>query len=86
MSETFTPSSSYTLGQIDILGGVSAANTTLSLHLDDVTGVDKQGSGAFYFPGADLFGSGSGLSFTVTPAGWKYLRLGNLDAVGRPAE
>ena len=45
MSETFTPSSSYTLGQIDILGGVSAANTTLSLHLDDVTGVDKQGSG-----------------------------------------
>ena len=68
LSETFTPSSGYTLGQIGILGGVSAANTSLTLHLFDVTGVDKQGSGAFYFPGTDLFGGGSGLSFTIAPA------------------
>jgi hypothetical protein len=69
LSETFTPVSSVILGQINILGGVSAAGTTLSLHLYDVTGVDKQGSSAFYFPGTDLFGGGSGLSFTVTPTG-----------------
>jgi hypothetical protein len=37
--------------------------------LYDVTGVDKQGGSAFYFPGTDLFGNGSGLSFTVVPAG-----------------
>ena len=69
LSETFTPSSSYTLNQIDIIGGVSAANTGLSLHLYDVTGVDKQGSGAFYNIGTDLFGNGSGLAFTVAPTG-----------------
>jgi hypothetical protein len=69
LSETFTPSSSYTLGQINILGGVSAANTGLSLHLYDVTGVDKQGSSAFYFPATDLLGGGGGLAFTVAPTG-----------------
>jgi hypothetical protein len=69
LSETFTPSSAYTLGQINILAGVSAANTSLTVHLFDVTGVDKQGSSAFYFPGVDLFGGGSGLAFTVTTAG-----------------
>jgi hypothetical protein len=69
LSETFTPVSTVTLSQISLLGGVSAANTTLSLHLYDVTGVDKQGSSAFYNPGTDLFGGGSGLSFTVAPAG-----------------
>src|SRR5262245_25292996 len=69
LSETFTPVSAVTLGQINILGGVSVASTTLSVHLYDVTGVDKQGAGAFYNPGTDLFGNGSGLSFTVTPSG-----------------
>jgi len=69
LSETFTPSSSFTLGSIGILGGVSAANTTLSLHLYNVTGVDKQASSAFYFPGTDLLGNGSGLSFTVASTG-----------------
>lgn len=75
LSETFTAGSSYTLGQIAILGGVSAANTTLSLHLYDVTGgsgvsgANLLGSGGFYFPGTDLFGGGSGLSFTVGPTG-----------------
>lgn len=67
LSETFTPSSTVTLGGINILGGVSAANTGLTVHLYDVTGVDKQGSSAFYNPGTDLFGGGSGLSFTVAP-------------------
>lgn len=69
LSETFTPVSTVTLGQINILGGVSAPSTSLTVHLYDVTGVDKQGSGAFYNPGTDLFGGGSGLSFTVAPAG-----------------
>jgi hypothetical protein len=69
LSETFTPSSGYTLGQIAILGGASVPNTGLTIHLFDVTGVDKQGSGAFYFPGTDLFGGGAGLSFTVAPSG-----------------
>jgi hypothetical protein len=52
----------------------------LTLHLYDVTGVDKQGSGAFYFPGTDLFGGGSGLSFTVTPTGQSQYQfsLGNV--------
>jgi hypothetical protein len=67
LSETFTPVSNVTLNQIAILGGVSQANTALTLHLYDVTGVDKQGSSAFYNPGADLFGGGAGLSFTVAP-------------------
>src|SRR5262245_6926562 len=58
LSETFTPVSNVTLNQINILGGVSTANTTLTLHLYDVTGVDKQGSSAFYNPGTDLFGGG----------------------------
>jgi hypothetical protein len=69
LSETFTPVSGVTLSEINILGGVSAANTTLTLHLYDVTGVDKQGSSAFYSPGTDLFGGGAGLSFTVAPTG-----------------
>src|SRR5262249_45746431 len=53
LSETFTPVQSVVLNQINILGGISTANTTLSLHLYDVTGVDKQGSSAFYNPGTD---------------------------------
>ncbi len=57
------------LNQINILGGVNTANTTLSVHLYDVTGVDKQGSSAFYNPGTDLFGGGSGLSFSVAQTG-----------------
>jgi hypothetical protein len=69
LSETFTPSSSYTLNQIDILGGVNTANTSLSIHLYDVTGVALQSTSAFYFPGTDLFGGGAGLSFTVAPIG-----------------
>ena len=69
LSETFTPVSTVTLGGINILGGISAANTGLTVHLYDVTGVDKQGSSAFYNPGTDLFGAGSGLSFTVASAG-----------------
>src|SRR5689334_3948412 len=69
LSETFTPVSTVTLGGINILGGISNPNTGLTVHLYDVTGVDKQGSSAFYNPGTDLFGGGSGLSFTVAPAG-----------------
>jgi PEP-CTERM motif-containing protein len=69
LSETFTPSSSYLLNEIHILAGVSAPGTTLGLHLYDVTGVDKQAAGAFYFPGTDLFGNGAGLSFTVATGG-----------------
>lgn len=68
LSETFTPSSSFTLGGISLLAASGSGNV-LSLHLYDVTGVDKQGSSAFYFPGTDLFGGGSGLSFTIPANG-----------------
>lgn len=81
LSQTFTPSSSYTLGQINILGGVTVANTALTLHLYDVTGVDKQGSSAFYFPGTDLLGGGSGVSFTV-PATGELQFIFSLDNIG----
>src|SRR5262245_40166720 len=43
LSETFTPVSNVQLSEIHILGGVSAASTALTVHLYDVTGVDKQG-------------------------------------------
>src|SRR6478736_668152 len=68
LSETFTPTSSFTLGGISLLGASGVGNV-LGLHLYDVTGVDKQGSSAFYFPGTDLFGGGSGLSFTIPANG-----------------
>jgi len=74
LSETFTAGSSYTLGQIDILAGSTTAGT-LSLHLYDVTGgsgvtgANLLGSGGFYIPGTDLFGNGSGLSFSVSGTG-----------------
>jgi len=77
LAETFTASSSYNLGQIDILGGVNAANTTLSLHLFDITGGSGvtlaliTNSSGYYFPGKDLLGGGSGLSFTVASTGEK---------------
>jgi hypothetical protein len=60
ISDRQTNISTVTLNQIDILGGVNTANTPLTLHLYDVTGVDKQGPSAFYFPGTDMFGGGSG--------------------------
>jgi len=49
----------------------------------DVTGVDKQGSSAFYNPGTDLFGGGSGLAFTVVATGQQQWIFG-LDNVGTP--
>jgi hypothetical protein len=76
MVETFTPSSSFTLGAIAIsASGGGSATANMSLHLFDVTsaitsnnGTTTQGSGAIYTPVTsgltDLFGAGSGLTFT----------------------
>lgn len=70
LSETFTPSTSYTLGQIDLLTGANATSGgTIGVHLYDVTGVDKQGSSAYYNIGTDLFGNGAGLSFNIPTTG-----------------
>jgi PEP-CTERM motif len=72
LSETFTPSTSYTLGGFDILeSGLNGL--TMGVHLYDVTasltsnnGTVTQGSGATYPAGlTDLFGGGAGLSFTT---------------------
>jgi hypothetical protein len=76
MVETFTPSSSFTLGAIAIsASGGAQATANVSLHLYDVTNVitsnngsTTQGSGAIYTPITsaltDLLGGGSGLTFT----------------------
>ncbi len=75
MVETFTPSSSFTLGAISIAASGGQAATNVTLHLYDVTsaitsnnGTTTQGSGAIYTPITssltDLLGGGSGLSFS----------------------
>jgi PEP-CTERM motif len=67
LSETFTPSSAFTLAGVTVVLGTTGgtATPTLTIGLYDVTGVDKQGSGATYTPGTDLLGGGSGLTFTL---------------------
>jgi hypothetical protein len=71
LSETFTPSSSFTLGGFDILEA-GLGGLAIGVHLYDVTasitsnnGSTTQGSGATYPAGlTDLLGGGAGLSFT----------------------
>jgi hypothetical protein len=75
LSETFTPSTSYTLAGFDLLlSGINGV--TVGVQLYDVTtalsssnGSTTQSSGATYNPNTapltDLFGGGAGLSFTT---------------------
>jgi PEP-CTERM motif len=73
LSETFTPTSGFTLGGFNILSGGGLGNV-IGVHLFDVTlsltsnnGTVLNGSGATYpAGGTDLFGNGAGLSFTIS--------------------
>jgi hypothetical protein len=76
IAETFTPSTSFTLGAFAISASGGNAPSTIQLHLFDVTtkitsnnGTTTQGSGAVYSKAVapaltDLFGNGAGLTFT----------------------
>jgi hypothetical protein len=77
LSETFTPSSAYQLTGFDILFSGSPGLGD-SVHLYNVTGVDKQGSSAFYNIGTDLFGAGDGLSFVTDAHGGEWQGLFSL--------
>jgi hypothetical protein len=68
MAETFTPSSSFTLGSFSILCSVNAS-TTYQVHLYDLGPagtVSVNGTPAPYTPGTDLF---SGLSLALSTSG-----------------
>ena len=69
LSETFTPSTTFTLGSVSILG--SLANTNATPVIMRVVTIGTSGgtafnssSDAFYFPGSELLGGGSGLNIT----------------------
>lgn len=76
MAETFTPTTSFTLGALAISGSGGTAPFTIQMHLFDVTskitsnnGTTTQGSGAVYSKAntpalTDLFGNGAGLTFS----------------------
>ena len=76
MAETFTPSTSFTLGAFAIAASGGTAPSTIQVHLFDVTskitsnnGTTTQGSGAAYSKATapaltDLFGNGAGLTFS----------------------
>jgi hypothetical protein len=66
LSETFTPSSSFTLGGITAVLGTSSgtATPTISIGLYNVTGVSLTG-GTSYTAGVNLLGGGSGFTFTL---------------------
>jgi hypothetical protein len=69
LSETFTPATTFTLGSVSILG--SLADTTANPVILRIVTIGSSGgtapnssSDAFYFPGSELLGGGSGLNIT----------------------